>query len=194
VVVAVDQSGDYPADRISVPINVIPVNDAPTSTTVTLSIPEASGAQVITQAALLANARDVDTASANLIAQNLTLNPSTAGTLVAQGSDWLFTPNGNAPASFTYTISDGVLSTTATMAVNRIPVALTERIEVNERSDTNPEDGITGSSNIITGALQARDVDSGNVLTFSQAPAQPSVINPIGGAVLDSMKSVVLSN
>jgi hypothetical protein len=89
-------------------ITVIEVNDAPTTSPVTLApIAEDSGARMITQAELLANAGDVegDTLTASVLAitaGNGRLSDNGDGT-------WSYTPasNDDSSVSFSYTISDG---------------------------------------------------------------------------------------
>ena len=72
-------------------LDITPVNDAPTTTPVTLAaIAEDSGARLITQAELLANATDVDGPA--LTAVNLAIS-SGNGTLVDNGNGtWSYTP------------------------------------------------------------------------------------------------------
>jgi hypothetical protein len=105
---------------------VTPVNDAPTTSTVTLPSMQEDGTITIASAQLLANAADVDgdaLAVANLSASS--------GTLVANGNGtWTFTPpaNANGPVSFTYTVTDGTATTAGTAslqvdAVNDAPVS-----------------------------------------------------------------------
>src|SRR5258706_9908164 len=85
-----------------------PVNDAPTTTPVTLApMAEDSGPRLITQAELMANAADVD--GDPLTATGLTI-ASGAGTLVDNGNGtWTYTPaaNDSSSVSFSYTVSDG---------------------------------------------------------------------------------------
>jgi uncharacterized delta-60 repeat protein/CSLREA domain-containing protein len=92
----------------SASLDITPVNDAPTTTAVVLApIAEDSGARVITQAELLANATDVD--GNPLTATNLQL-ASGAGWLVDNGDGtWTYSPaaNDSTGVSFSYTISDG---------------------------------------------------------------------------------------
>ena len=72
-------------------LDITPVNDAPTTTPVTLAaIAEDSGARLITQAELLANATDVDGPS--LTASDLAITAGN-GTLVDNGNGtWSYTP------------------------------------------------------------------------------------------------------
>src|SRR5436190_834383 len=89
-------------------MDLTPVNDAPTTTPVTLApVAEDSGPRLITNAELVANATDVDgdplTASALAIS-------SGAGSLVDNGNGtWTYTPAANDSSSvgFSYTINDG---------------------------------------------------------------------------------------
>ena len=94
-------------DKAKVTLHVTPVNDAPITTTVALSaIAEDSGAHIITQAMLLANASDIE--SDALVATNLAI-ASGAGSLVDNGDGtWTFTPaeNDDTSVSFSYTITD----------------------------------------------------------------------------------------
>src|SRR5207244_763633 len=84
-----------------------PVNDAPVTTPVTLAaIAEDSGARIITQAQLLANASDVE--NNTLTASNLQI-ASGAGSLVDNhNGTWTYTPalNDDTSVSFSYTITD----------------------------------------------------------------------------------------
>ncbi|MBV7522431.1 cadherin-like domain-containing protein, partial [Ensifer sp. ENS12] len=83
-------------------------NDDPTTSAVTLAaIAEDSGGRLITQAELLANASDID--SATLTATGLTID-SGSGTLIDNGDGtWSYTPaaNDDSGVSFSYTIEDG---------------------------------------------------------------------------------------
>lgn len=103
-----------------VTITVTPVNDAPVvSGPVTLeAIPQLSGVRHITQAELLANARDVD--SASLTATALTIAAG-GGTLRDNGNGtWDYTPppNDDTAVSFSYTVSDGSLTTQGTATLD----------------------------------------------------------------------------
>jgi hypothetical protein len=100
--------GSGPTVSSTLTVNVTPVNDAPTTAPVTLTaIAEDSGARLITQAELLANATDVD--GDPLMATGLTIETG-KGTLVDNGNGtWRYTPvlDDDTAVSFSYTISDG---------------------------------------------------------------------------------------
>ncbi len=104
-------------------LDITPVNDAPTTSPVTLvAIAEDSGARLITQAELLANAADVDGPS--LTATGLAIS-SGAGTLVDNGNGtWTYTPaaNDDTGVSFSYTVTDGSLSAPGTATLDITPV------------------------------------------------------------------------
>ncbi len=95
----------------SAALDITPVNDAPVSSPVTLAaIAEDSGARLITQAELLANASDID--SAGLSATGLSIAAG-QGTLVNNGNGtWSYTPalNDDSAVSFSYSVSDGTAS------------------------------------------------------------------------------------
>ena len=101
------------------------VNDAPTYNPVALdAIDLNSGARLITEAELLANVIDPD--GDPLTATGLTIS-SGLGTLVDNGNGtWSYTPatNDDGSVEFTYTVSDGVLSTVnlAVMDISLIAV------------------------------------------------------------------------
>jgi VCBS repeat-containing protein len=104
-------------------IAITAVNDAPTSTPVTLApIAEDSGARLITQAQLLANASDPDGPA--LTASGLAIS-SGAGSLVDNGDGtWSYTPaaDDDSAVSFSYSINDGSLSTTGSASLDITPV------------------------------------------------------------------------
>ena len=91
----------------SASLDLTPVNDAPTASPATLAaINEDSGARLITQAELLANASDLD--GDGLRADNLTLS-SGAGSLINNGDgSWTYIPSSNddTAVTFSYSISD----------------------------------------------------------------------------------------
>ncbi len=113
----VASDGKLLSTSATVTVTVVNVNDAPTTSAVTLaSILEHSQARVITQAELLGNAVDLD--GNTLTATNLSL-ASSNGTLVdnADGT-WSYTPllNDVSSVSFNYTITDSVSPTAGTVA------------------------------------------------------------------------------
>jgi len=107
----------------SATLDVTPVNDAPTTTAVTLAaIAEDSGVRVITQAELLANATDGD--STNLTATSLAIATG-AGLLTANANGtWNYTPaaNDDTQVSFSYTVSDGTLTAAGSATLDITPV------------------------------------------------------------------------
>lgn len=99
------------------------VNDAPTSAPVTLTaMAEDSGARRITQADLLANAGDVDTAT--LTATSLAIAAGT-GTLVDNlDGSWTYTPalHDDTSVRFSFDISDGSASVAGSASLDLVPV------------------------------------------------------------------------
>ena len=98
-------------------------NDAPVTTPVALNaITEDSGARLITQAELLANASDVDNPS--LTASNLTI-ASGNGSLINNGDGtWSYTPaaNDDSGVTFNYSVTDGSLSANGSASLDLTPV------------------------------------------------------------------------
>src|SRR6185503_1875059 len=103
----------------SATMDITSVNDAPTTTPITLSaIAEDSGVRLITQAQLLANASDVDGPA--LTATNLTI-ASGRGTLVNNGNGtWSYTPaaNDDTSVTFSYSVTDGSQSVAAAASMD----------------------------------------------------------------------------
>ncbi len=104
-------------------LDITPVNDVPTTSPVTLApIAEDSGARLITQAELLANAADVD--GPGLTATGLTISAG-AGSLVDNGDGtWSYTPalNDDTSVSFSYLVTDGSASVAGTATLDITPV------------------------------------------------------------------------
>ena len=104
-------------------LDITPVNDAPSSSPVTLTaIAEDSGARTITQAELLANAGDVDGDA--LTATNLAIS-SGSGTLLDNGDGtWDYTPAAadDTSVSFSYTITDGMATVAGSATLDITPV------------------------------------------------------------------------
>ncbi|WP_158236151.1 S-layer family protein [Limnohabitans sp. JirII-31] len=151
-------------------VTVAAVNDAPVTMGETSSTDEDT-AIVFTQADLLANDSDVDTATDGQVLSITAVSGATNGTvsMLASG-DIQFIPNANyhGTASFTYTVSDGNGATTdasvsiTVNAVNDTPVVLGETVSTSE--DT--------TLNIAVSTLLSNDSDvdtatDGQVLTLS---------------------------
>jgi Ca2+-binding RTX toxin-like protein len=104
-------------------LDITPVNDAPTTSLVTLTaIAENSGARLITQAELLANASDIDGPS--LTATNVTI-ASGQGTLANNGDGtWSYTPaaNDDTSVTFSYSVTDGSLTTAGSATLDILPL------------------------------------------------------------------------
>ena len=115
--------GSVDSNIATVTIRVDAVNDAPTTTPVTLAaIAEDSGVRVITQAELLANAGDVDGDA--LTATNLAISAG-LGTLVDNfDGTWNYTPalNDDTSVSFSYTITDGVAPIAGSASLDITPL------------------------------------------------------------------------
>ncbi|MEQ1488282.1 MAG: cadherin-like domain-containing protein, partial [Methylotenera sp.] len=105
----------------SAALDITPVNDAPTTTPVTLApIAEDSGARLITQAELLANAADIDSPLASLTATGLSISAG-AGSLVDNlNGTWTYTPalNDDTAVSFSYIISDATTAISGAANLN----------------------------------------------------------------------------
>jgi outer membrane lipoprotein-sorting protein len=115
--------GIAPPIATTATLDITPVNDAPTTTPVTLApIAEDSGARLITQAELLSNASDVE--GNGLTAINLVIAAG-GGCLVNNGNGtWTYTPalNDDTSVSFNYSITDGTtpVATTATLDITPV--------------------------------------------------------------------------
>jgi len=122
----------------SADLDITPVNDAPTTTPVTLAaIGEDSGARLITQAELLSNSNDVE--GDVLSATNLAITSGSGSLLDNLNGTWSYTPaaDDETSVSFSYTVSDGVLTTAGSAdleitPVNDVPVASDDTVTVSE--------------------------------------------------------------
>ncbi len=104
-------------------VTVTPVNDAPTTSPVTLvAIVEDSGARLITQAELLANAADVDGPS--LTAIGLVISSGSGALLDNGNGTWTYTPaaNDDTGVGFSYWVTDGSLSAPGSATLDITPV------------------------------------------------------------------------
>ena len=111
------------SDQAQLVITIQGADDAPVTAPMTLTaIDENSGARLITQAELLANASDVD--SPTLTASNL-LVTSGGGTLVDNGDgSWSYTPSpwDDTAVGFSYTVSDGSLTALGSASLDITPI------------------------------------------------------------------------
>ena len=107
----------------SATLDITPVNDAPTTTPVALTaIAEDSGARLITQTELLANANDIE--GDGLTAVGLIINTGN-GTLTENGDGtWSYTPaaDDDTDVSFAYTVTDGVDNIAGSAVLDITPV------------------------------------------------------------------------
>lgn len=115
-------SGNKDSAPTTVTVQVVPVNDAPTTAPVSLAaIVANSGARTITQAELLGQASDLDNDA--LTASNLSIVAG-QGTLVANDDgSWRYTPasGDESDVRFSYSVSDGTLSTTGSATLDITP-------------------------------------------------------------------------
>ena len=161
--------GALDSNLATVTITVNPINDAPTTSPVTLTaIAEDSGPRLITQAELLANAGDVDGDS--LTATALTIS-SGNGSLVDNGNgSWTYTPaaNDDTGVSFSYSITDGSLSVAGSATLDITPV--------NDAPVANADSYTTAEDTALTATLGVDDLlhnDSdldGDTLTVNTTP------------------------
>jgi hypothetical protein len=147
-------------------LDIIPVNDAPTTSLVTLTaIAEDSGARTITQAELLANAGDVE--GDGLTATGLTISAGN-GALIDNGNGtWNYTPatNDDTAVSFSYSITDGTDTVAGSATLDTTPV--NDAPIVTSSAVTAATEDAAYSYTITTG-----DVD-GDALTIT-APTLPA--------------------
>jgi hypothetical protein len=167
-VTATDAAGNATTQTVSLTID--DVNEAPTATPVTLSaIAEDSGARLITQAELLANANDVD--GDTLTATGLAISTG-AGTLVDNGNGtWTYTPasNDDSSVAFSYTITDGTASVAGSATLDITPLN-DDLVAVADAYSTPEDTALT----ITASDLATNDTDpEGDALTVTN----------VGGAV-----------
>ena len=121
----------------SATLDILPFNEAPTITSVTLTAVQEDSDRIITEAELLANASDIE---GDVLSVNDVAIASGNGSLVDNGDGtWTYTPSSNddTDVSFSYTVTDGPNDVVGTatldiVSVNDAPVfeRLTEDLEV----------------------------------------------------------------
>ncbi|WP_445505374.1 cadherin-like domain-containing protein, partial [Microvirga sp. G4-2] len=126
---------------------VTPVNDQPITSPVALtSIEEDSGARVITQAELLANASDPEHDS--LTATNLAIS-SGSGTLVDNNDGtWTYTPalDDDTTVSFSYTVTDGHDTVAGSASLDILPV---DEVRIEDTSHDYDDKDINGNTHTV---------------------------------------------
>ena len=140
-------------------ITVTAVNDAPTTSAVTLTAMAEDGTRTITAAELLGNAADVE--NNTLTVSNLAIS---SGTLVDNGNDtWDFTPalNDDSSVSFTYTITD---NGTTNGAADPKSVAGTATLDITPVNDAP-----------VLAAIGNQTVNEGTTLTFTATATDADV-------------------
>lgn len=152
----------------SLQVNLIPVDDAPVADSIDLNSVLEDNDFVITEAALLASASDVD--GDTLSISSLTLADSGAGSLTDNGNgSWTYSPTENffgEDVTFNFVVSDGTSGDEATasatldvLSVNDAPV-VTGMIDESRTEDTG-----TQSIDLLQGAS---DPDTGDTLSITQ--------------------------
>jgi large repetitive protein len=171
----VANDGTVDSDPVTVTITVNPVNDQPVTSPVTLtSIEEDSGARVITQAELLANASDPEHDS--LTATNLAIS-SGSGTLVDNNDGtWTYTPasNDDTTVSFSYTVTDGHDTVAGSASLDITPV---DDVRVEDTSHDYDDKDIFGN----THTVRTRGSSDNDTLAGDEGTENDS-INGLNGA------------
>ncbi|MDX8482956.1 cadherin-like domain-containing protein [Mesorhizobium sp. VK24D] len=150
-------------------LDITPVNDAPTTSAVILApIAEGSGARLITQTELLANASDVD--SDSLTASNLAIT-SGAGSLVDNGNGtWSYTPaaNDESDVSYSYTINDGSGgSVVGSATLDIVPAANSGPPTITSDGGGDTASLVVAENSTAVTTVTATDPDAGTAFTYS---------------------------
>ncbi|MBR0850306.1 cadherin-like domain-containing protein [Bradyrhizobium diazoefficiens] len=146
-------------------LDITPVDDAPVASPVTLpAIAEDSSTITITAAQLLAGVTDVDGPSLSITALSIQTGQGTLTQVDA--TTWHYTPalNDDTGVTFSYTASDGTLTSSSTASlditpVNDAPVAVADSFSVNE--------GATLVANVLTNDTDVDVVDTKTVVSFT---------------------------
>ncbi len=163
-------------------LDVTAVNDNPTTSAVTLTaIVEDSGARLITQTQLLANAQDVD--NTMLTAAGLTIDGG-SGTLTDNlDGTWSYTPSANddAGVSFKYTINDGSggsVAGSASLDITPVNDAPTNTVPGAQTVNSNTASAI--------GGVAVADVDNANVSTTLSVAHGKLTVGTAGGVTVNN--------
>ncbi|MGE8501468.1 MAG: retention module-containing protein [Pseudomonas sp.] len=172
---AVDNDGATSADKATATITVAPVNDRPVGVNDSISLDEDTTAT----GNVLSNDRDVDGDSLSVTKFSLTSLPFVSvnagetlnlgiGKLTIQANgDFTFVPakNYNGPVpSVTYTLSDGSLTSTATLTFNITPVN-DAPVNTTPGAQTLAEDGSKTFSLLTGNSIAVSDVDGDRLTT-----------------------------
>ena len=157
----------------AVALTVRPVNDAPTAVNDSFSVDEDSLDNAL---AVLANDSDLD--GDNLTVTAVTQPANGVVTLVGGVVRYTPNPNYNGADSFTYTISDGALTATATVAltvrpVNDAPTVVVDAFNVDEDSLDNALAVLANDS----------DLDGDNLTVTAVTQPANGVVTLVGGVV-----------
>ncbi|MDH4558565.1 tandem-95 repeat protein, partial [Pseudomonas sp. BN417] len=175
----------------SVKVTIKGTNDAPTIGPVTLAaIAEDSGPRLITQAQLLIGAGDVD--SALLTASNLQIASGGGSLINNDDGTWSYTPTSNddTSVSFTYTVSDGSLSTAGSASLDITPVN-----DAPVNTLPGPQTTPSGTAKTISG-LSVADVDAASsnlTVTLQVAHGTLSAQSIVGGASIGGLNTSTLT-
>jgi VCBS repeat-containing protein len=140
----------------SATLDITPVNDAPETAPVQLAaVAEDSGARLITQAELLANAADIDGPGLSVV--NLAKTSGNGSLLDNGDGTWSYTPaqDDDTAVTFSYDVTDGIapVATSATLDIT----------PVNDAPMATPQTLATGEDVPVAGTLAAIDIDDGDV-------------------------------
>jgi len=165
----------------TVAVTIVGINDAPTTTPVTLTaIAEDSGARLITQSELLGNAIDVD--GDGLTATGLSIVSGGLGSLTNNGNgtwSYVAATNDDTQASFSYSITDGALSVAGSASLDITPVN-DAPVNATPGAQTVNEDQA-----LSIGGLSVSDVDAGGAsLTTTLSVGHGTLAVSGGGAAV----------
>ncbi len=203
--------GSDNSNTANVVIAVTAVNDAPTATDDSFTINEDTP-RTFAASELLANDSDPELDTLTIIS----VGGATNGTVILNGDGTVtFTPQADyfGPASFTYTIDDGNLQSTATVNLTIDPVDDPSSIDLdtgtpgNDFSTSYVEDG--PDTNVVDASVSITDIDSttlagatvtltnaqiGDVLDHLPLPAGiTATISPPGPQIAAGVKTLTLS-
>ena len=105
-------------------LNLVPVNDAPVASPVTLTASNEDAQRIITAAQLLAGVTDVDTPAGGRSITSVSIATGGGSLVNNNNGTWTYTPaaNNDTQATFNYTVSDGTSSSSSTATLDLVPV------------------------------------------------------------------------